>query len=139
MKNRLKTSKQTEDILNELEYKFNLPRNIILRYAISLSLVDDKSEIKIQSNSSGLELTRSTLTGEFDSIFKGIISIKKEKQIDDDEFFEDMKFHADRGTILLKNLYDFEGNIEKAIIRLSSMNDWVICSSFDLFNKIFML
>ncbi|MCG3255678.1 MAG: DndE family protein [Candidatus Heimdallarchaeota archaeon] len=123
MKNRLKTSKQTEDILNELEYKFNLPRNIILRYAISLSLVDDKSEIKIQSNSSGLELTRSTLTGEFDSIFKGIISIKKEKQIDDDEFFEDMKFHADRGTILLKNLYDFEGNIEKAIIRLSSMND----------------
>ncbi len=119
MKNRLKTAKQTEEILNELEFKFKLPRNIILRFAISLSLSDDKQKIQFSKDSSGLELTRSTLTGEYDAIFKSLISIKKEKQIDDGEFFREMKLHVDRGTILLKNLYDFEGNIEKTILKLS--------------------
>lgn len=118
MKNRLKTSKQTEEILNEFEFKFGLPRNIVLRFAISLSLSNDIQEIQLPRDSLGLELTRSTLTGEYDAIFKGLISIKKEKQIDDDEFFKEMKYHSDRGIILLKNMYNFEGNFEKMISSL---------------------
>jgi len=118
MKNKLKTSKKTEEILNELEHKFNLPRNIILRYAISLSLSNDKQKVDFSRDSNGFELTRSTLTGEYDAIFKGLISVKKERKVEDDEFFKEMKYHADRGTIMLQNIYDFERNLEKTIKRL---------------------
>lgn len=121
MKNRLKTSKHTDDILNELEFKFNLPRNIILRISIALSLTDDNQQVKVFNDQQGLELSRSTLTGEFDSLFKGLISVKKRKKIDDNEYFKEMKYHCDRGVILLKNIYDFEGDLEKVIYNLCNL------------------
>jgi DNA sulfur modification protein DndE len=116
---RLKTSKNTEEKLKQLQSTTNITPNILARIAVSLSL-NDPSPVGTEAiPSNGLDFNRTTLTGEYDYIYKALIAQHSQKEISDDEFFPDLfNAHLERGVRLLFNEYQFAGNYEKLITNL---------------------
>lgn len=118
---RLKTSKKTKEIFEEIGASSNLKPFALSKIAISLSLRDsspiDSYEI---TDGNGLELQRATVTGEFDAIFKALIETSLNKHITDDEYYPHyMKLHMDRGAELLSNVYKYSGgNLEKFLTQV---------------------
>lgn len=113
---RLKTSKKTKEIFEEIGNSSNLKPFALSKIAVSLSL-KDKTPIDeyINDDANGLELQRSTVTGDFDAIFKALIEVDLKRNISDDEYYPHyMKLHMDRGAELLLNQYKYSGgNLEK--------------------------
>ncbi len=113
---RLKTSKKTKEIFEEIGNSSNLKPFALSKIAVSLSL-KDKSPIDeyINDDANGIELQRSTVTGDFDAIFKALIEVNLKRNISDDEYYPHyMKLHMDRGAELLLNQYKYSGgNLEK--------------------------
>lgn len=113
---RLKTSKKTKEIFEEVGKSTNLKPFALSKIAIALSL-NDKVSIDEYKNddTNGLELQRATVTGEFDTIFKALLEINLKRNITDDEYYPYyMKLHMDRGAELLQNQYKYSGgNLEK--------------------------
>ncbi|KEH96706.1 DNA sulfur modification protein DndE [Clostridium botulinum C/D str. BKT12695] len=123
---RLKTSKKTKDIFEEISKSSNLKPFALSKIAVSMSLNETQSIEKYKNNdTNGLELQRSTVTGEFDSIYKALIEIKLERHINDDEYYPHfMKLHIDRGAELLYNKYKYaRGNLEKFLTNLLQKGD----------------
>lgn len=114
---RLKTSKKTKEIFEEIGRSSNLKPFALSKIAVSLSLKSDTPLSEEERDSNGLELQRSTVTGEFDSIFKALIEMDLGRNIDDDEYYPKyMKLHMDRGAELLYNDFRYsKGNLEKFI------------------------
>lgn len=113
---RLKTSKKTKEIFEEIGSSCNLKPFALSKIAICLSLKDSQSIDTFQEDdSNGLELQRVTVTGEYDALFKSLIEISLGRHITDDEFYPDyMKLHMDRGAQLLYTQYKYSGgNLEK--------------------------
>lgn len=113
---RLKTSKRTKEIFEEVGKSTNLKPFALSKIAVSLSLRDKTSIDDYENNdTNGLELQRATVTGEFDSIFKALIEVDLKRNISDDEYYPHyMKLHMDRGAELLLNQYKYSGgNLEK--------------------------
>ena len=100
---KLKTSKQVEDLLLQIERSENLPVYALVKLAISLSLrkgvlTDDD----FTTDSRGREFNRPTVTGDFDCFYKCLIEISLNRHLSDDEFFPYyVKAHLDRGVLLL--------------------------------------
>lgn len=118
---RLKTSKKTKDIFEEIGKSSNLKPFALSKLAISMSLNESESIDQYSNNDiAGLELQRTTVTGEFDDIFKGLVEINLQKHITDDEYYPHyMKLHLDRGAELLYNKYKYSGgNLEKFLTTL---------------------
>lgn len=112
---RLKTSKKTKEIFEEVGKSTNLKPFALSKIAVALSLKDEISIDEYENNdANGLELQRSTVTGEFDSIFKALIEVNLKRNITDDEYYPHyMKLHLDRGAELLQNQYKYSGgNLE---------------------------
>lgn len=113
---RLKTSKKTKEIFEEIGNSSNLKPFALSKIAVSLSL-KDKTPIDeyINDDANGLELQRSTVTGDFDAEFKALIEVNLKRNISDDEYYPHyMKLHVDRGAELLLNQYKYSGgNLEK--------------------------
>lgn len=113
---RLKTSKKTKEIFEEIGASSNLKPFALSKISVALSLKKlepiDTYEI---TDSNGLELQRATVTGEFDAIFKALIETNLNRHITDDEYYPHyMKLHMDRGAELLSNIYRYSGgNLEK--------------------------
>ena len=84
---RLKTSKKTKEIFEEIGRSSNLKPFALSKIAVSLSLKSDTPLSEEERDSNGLELQRSTVTGEFDSIFKALIEMDLGRNIDDDEYY----------------------------------------------------
>ncbi|GAA0121960.1 hypothetical protein UT300018_12760 [Clostridium faecium] len=123
---RLKTSKRTKEIFEEIGKSSNLKPFALSKIAISMSLNDSTSiEDYINTDTSGLELQRTTVTGEFDIIYKSLIEINLDRHINDDEYYPHfMKLHIDRGAELLYNKYKYAGgNLEKFITNLLQKGD----------------
>jgi DNA sulfur modification protein DndE len=115
---RLKTSKRTQEIFEELGKSTNLKPFALSKIAVTLSLKEETSiDEYINDDANGLELQRATVTGEFDSVFKALIEVKLDRKISDDEYYPHyMKLHMDRGAELLLNQYKYSGgNLEKFI------------------------
>lgn len=113
---RLKTSRKTKEIFEEVGSSTNLKPFALSKIAVSLSLKDSTSILEYENNDiNGLELQRATVTGEFDSIFKALIEVNLGRKINDDEYYPHfMKLHMDRGAELLLNQYKYSGgNLEK--------------------------
>ncbi|AOR23764.1 DndE family protein [Clostridium taeniosporum] len=113
---RLKTSKKTKEIFEEVGKSANLKPFALSKIAVSLSLKDPTSILEYENNdTNGLELQRATVTGEFDAIFKALIEVNLGRNINDDEYYPHfMKLHMDRGAELLLNQYKYSGgNLEK--------------------------
>ena len=113
---RLKTSKKTKEIFEEVGKSSNLKPFALSKIAVALSL-REKTNIDQYKNddANGLELQRSTVTGEYDAIFKALIEVNLSRNITDDEYYPYyMKLHMDRGAELLLNQYKYSGgNLEK--------------------------
>lgn len=115
---RLKTSKKTKEIFEEIGRSYNLKPFALSKIAVSLSL---KSEEPIdqeeEKDVNGLELQRSTVTGEYDAIFKALIEMNLGRNITEDEYYPKyMKLHMDRGAELLYSDFRYSKNsLEKFI------------------------
>lgn len=126
---RLKTSKKTKDIFEEIGKSSNLKPFALSKIAVSLSLNAKDSIDNYESNDvNGIELQRSTVTGEFDAIFKALIEVDLERNISDDQYYPHyMKLHIDRGAELLHHQYKYssgnlEGFLKKALDKKGGAN-----------------
>lgn len=116
---RLFTSKKTEEILKDLQSKTNLRPNILSRMAINLSLQQNIQVPKKEYDDNGFEFRKETLMGNYEILFKALISQKAGKQLSEQEFFpEYTKLHIENGITLLKSEYELGGNYEKFILNL---------------------
>ncbi len=116
---RLKTTKYTSDKLKQLQSTTNITPNILSRIAVSLSLNQEEVPEIPKAEAGGLDFNRNTLTGEFDYIYKAMITQHAEREISDNEFFPDLfNAHLERGIRLLSNEYQHAGNIDKFLTNL---------------------
>lgn len=123
---RLKTSKRTKEIFEELGASSNLKPFALSKIAVSMSLQSTASIDEFTSSDvNGLELQRSTVTGEFDTIYKALIEMNLGRHLTDDEYYPYyMKLHMDRGAELLYNSYKYcGGNLEKFITQSLTKGD----------------
>ncbi|WP_461615238.1 DndE family protein [Clostridium sp. Marseille-QA1073] len=123
---RLKTSKRTKEIFEEIGKSSNLKPFALSKIAVSMSLNESTSiEEYENTDTNGLELQRTTVTGEFDIIYKALIETKLGRHINDDEYYPYfMKLHMDRGAELLYNKYKYAGgNLEKFLTNLLQKGD----------------
>lgn len=125
---RLKTSKNTENIINEIKNKFFITPNILLRIAVSLSLKNSKETklfIKKESlkfDNSGIEFQRHTLTGDNEIFYKILMEQFCGESLNDEEFFPlHFKYHLENGIKLLKSEIEFAPNFETFLKNLSSL------------------
>lgn len=116
----LKTSKYTKETLLQLQASTGITPNILIRYAVALSLKNENSEQTLEPISKdfndGLVLNRNTVTGEFDYIFRAMITQAAGRELTDEEFFPGFfNAHLERGIRPLAAEYKSAGNPEKFI------------------------
>ena len=123
---RLKTSKKTKDLFEEIGSSSNLKPFALSKIAIALSLKDSKSiDLFDETDTNGLELQRSTVTGEFDNVYKSLMEVNLNKHLTDDEYYPlYTKKHIDKGAEILQNLYKYSGgNLEKFLRTITQKGD----------------
>ena len=123
---RLKTSKKTKEIFEEIGASSNLKPFALSKIAIALSLKDSNSiDLYDETDTNGLELQRSTVTGEFDNVYKSLMEVNLNKHLTDDEYYPlYTKKHIDKGTEILQNLYKYSGgNLEKFLRTITQKGD----------------
>ena len=105
MTNKLHTSQKTQQIFASLGQSLNLQPYILAKLAIALSIKKGKlNENDYKADNDGLELSRQTIFGEHDLIFKSLIINYEDKAMTEDEYFPDVvKAHLDRGAKLLED------------------------------------
>lgn len=107
---KIKTSKKTMDIFQEIEASENLAPFVLSKLAIAMSI---KSNLDLQpqdfkTDNQGLELNRQTITSEYDVLFKCLIEIKEGRHLEDDEYFQKyLKAHLDRGAALIYSEFKY--------------------------------
>lgn len=112
----LKTSKYTKDTLLQLQASTGITPNILIRYAVALSLKKGDIEPLKNDFSDGLVLNRNTVTGEYDYIFRAMITQVANKELTDEEYFPGyLNAHLERGVRALAAEYKSAGNYEKFI------------------------
>lgn len=116
---KVKTSKKTENILNEIKSKFSITPNILLRISVGLSLKKSfftKAEINEKYknyDNQGLEFNRNVLIGENEFFYKVLMEEYCNSKLKDDEFFPcHFKFHLENGVSLLKSEIEISPTLE---------------------------
>lgn len=114
----LKTSNYVAETLKQLHASTKITPNILMRYAVALSLRNSEpvTEFKLNPKNSneGLSLNRTTVTGEFDYVFHALIAQHSIKEISDEDYFPGLfNSHLERGTRLLSSEYKSAGNSDK--------------------------
>lgn len=104
MMNKLHTSLQTQEIFNALGQSLGLQPFILSKLAIALSIRKGKiSSDDYKTNNDGLELSRQTIFGDHDLLFKSLIINREGRAINEEEYFPGIvKAHLDRGAQLLE-------------------------------------
>lgn len=106
MTNKLHTSKRTQEIFVSMgQPPLSLQPFILSKLAIALSVRYGKiTPQDLKTDNEGLELSRQTIFGEHDLIFKSLIINTEKRAISEDEYFPQLvKAHLDRGARLLEN------------------------------------
>lgn len=103
MTNKLRTSSQTQERFNSLTQSLGLQPFILSKLAIALSIRKGKlSTEDFKSDNDGLELSRQTIFGDHNLLFKSLIVNNAERAISEEEYFPAyVKAHLDRGSKLL--------------------------------------
>ena len=115
---RLRTSKEAKDRLLQLSSILRFSSNaIILRYAIARSLQSEKSIVDdidaIVANSSGFEITRKTLFGDNEIVYRLLMEAEN---TDDEYFFPKLtNMHIERVLKIMERDYKLAGNKDKFI------------------------
>ncbi len=117
---KLRTSKKTEDIFNQIEASENMPWYTLVKLAMALSIrLAPLEEQDFKTNTMGRELNRQTITGDADALYKCLIELREEKHLSDDDFFPSyVKAHIDRGAYLLEQEHRYGSNF---LIHLSEL------------------
>lgn len=123
---RLKTSKQTQEIFEELERRTNYKPYTLVKHAIAWSVAKKTSVQNFKSDSNGLDLNRQTITGDNEEYFKTMFELIEGRFLEEDEFFPKyVKAHIDRGSKLLLDMYNHAGSVDKYILHLLGEGDTV--------------
>lgn len=124
MTNKLHTSKRTQEIFNSVGSSLGLQPFILSKLAIALSVRKGKLEPEdFETDNDGLELSRQTIFGDHDLLFKVLIVNEQKKSIVEEEYFPSLvKAHLDRGAKLLldekrysKDFYNHLCNLDSNI------------------------
>ena len=116
---RLKTSKRTQEIFQELENRTNYKPYTLVKHAIAWSLKENTSVENYSSDAEGLDLNRQTITGDNDAYFKALIEEVEGRYLPDEEYFPKyVKAHIDRGSALLLDMYNHAGSVDKYILHV---------------------
>lgn len=105
MTNKLHTSIQTQEIFNSLSQSLGLQPFILSKLAIALSIRKGKILVEdFNTDNDGLELSRQTIFGDHDLLFKSLIISREDRPINEEEYFPSVvKAHLDRGAKLLED------------------------------------
>lgn len=123
---RLKTSRRTQEIFEELERRTNYKPYTLVKHAMAWSLKEQTSVAEYHSDSDGLDLNRQTITGDHEAYFKTLIEMNEHRHLTDEEFFPHyVKAHIDRGSKLLLDMYNHAGSMEQYILHVLGVGDTV--------------
>ncbi|MBQ2673646.1 MAG: DndE family protein [Prevotella sp.] len=123
---KLKTSKKTAEIFDEIGRSASLKPYTLVKHAIAWSVKEGGAITKFNSDSNGLELNRQTITGEYDVYYKVLIEQLEGKHLSDDEYFPKyLKAHIDRGALILESHYKHAGNLDKYVLETLGVGDTV--------------
>lgn len=102
---KLHTSSNTQLIFSALGTTLGLQPYILSKLAIAISIRAGKlQEADFKTDNEGIEISRQTIFGEHDLLFKSLIINNEGEAISDDQYFPlYVKAHLDRGAILLEN------------------------------------
>ena len=105
MTNKLHTSIQTQEIFNSLSQSLGLQPFILSKLAIALSIRKGKIIAEdFNTDNDGLELSRQTIFGDHDLLFKSLIISREDRSMNEEEYFPSVvKAHLDRGAKLLED------------------------------------
>lgn len=121
---RLKTSKYTQEIFDELEKRTNYKPYTLVKHAIAWSIKENTSVSEFKSDSDGLDLNRQTITGDYDAYFKVLIEQVEGRHLMEEEYFPFyVKAHIDRGSKLLLDMYNHAGNVDRYIQQALGVGD----------------
>lgn len=116
---KIRTSKKTMDIFEEISASTNYAPYILAKLSISLSL-KSKNPLKeddFRRDTYGLELNRQTITGEWDELYKNLIEMYEGKHISDDDYFQHyLKAHLNRGAKLLYSEFRYSNDLLQHLI-----------------------
>lgn len=110
---KLKTSKKTMKIFEEIGASIRLQPFTLCKLAVALSLRDGSALVEddFRTNNEGLELNRQTITAEYDDLFKALIVSHAGKLLTDEEYFPKyLKAHIDRGAKMLYSEFKYSGS-----------------------------
>ncbi len=116
---KIKTSKKTMELFEEISAATNYAPFILSKLAIAMSL---KSGVPLgiddyKTDTLGLELNRQTITGEFDDLFKSLVEVFEGRHLSDDEFFQKhLKAHLDRGARLIYSEFKYSPDFLLALL-----------------------
>lgn len=116
---KIRTSKKTMDIFEEISASTNYAPYILAKLSISLSLKSKKplKEDDFRRDTYGLELNRQTITGEWDELYKNLIEMYEGKHISDDDYFQKyLRAHLNRGAKLLYSEFRYNTDLLMALL-----------------------
>lgn len=123
---RLKTSKRTQEIFQELENRTNYKPYTLVKHAIAWSVKECTSVADFESDSEGLDLNRQTITGDNETYIKVLIEQVEGRHLSEDEYFPKyVKAHIDRGSELLLDMYNHAGSVDKYVLQVLGVGDTV--------------
>ena len=116
---KIRTSKKTMSIFEEMAASTNYAPYILSKLAISLSIKSEKplEEEDFHTDTYGLELNRQTITAEWDELYKCLIMMSEQRHIEDDEYFQKyIKAHLDRGAKMLYSEFKYNTDLLLALL-----------------------
>ncbi len=111
---KIRTSKKTMTLFEEISASTNFAPFILSKLAISLSIKSDipLTESDFCTDSFGLELNRQTITGEWDKLYKCLIEMSENRHLCDDDYFQKyLKAHLDRGAKMLHSEFRYNNDL----------------------------
>lgn len=119
----IRTSKYVAESLKQLHSSTNITPNILIRYAVSMSLRNpEQVQVIAKEASDGLTLHRTTVTGDYDYVYFSLITQHAGRVITDEEYFPGLlNAHLERGIRLLNGEYKAASNSERFFRTLMSM------------------
>ena len=119
---KLRTSTETMDIFSSIGNSQGLQPFALSKIAIALSI--RKGALlpeDFKTDTEGLELNRQTIFGEYDVLFKSLVTMGLGKELADMEFFPKLvKAHLDRGARLLLNEIRYGMNFYENLLTIDS-------------------
>ena len=116
---KIRTSKKTMSIFEEMAASTNYAPFILSKLSISLSIKSGAplEESDFKTDTYGLELNRQTITAEWDDLYKCLITMAEQRHIEDDEYFQKyIKAHLDRGAKMLYSEFKYNNDFLLALI-----------------------